>query len=101
MSENAHPDFIKIIATDKVVEIRDNGTENQNEFSLKVKLSYDYLIGKHEVTCGEYKSITDTSLTCENDSLPITNVSYIDAILYANAKSKAEGFDTAYSYTSK
>ena len=101
MSENAHPDFIKIIATDKVVEVRDNGTENQNEFSLKVKLSYDYLIGKHEVTCGEYKSITDTSLTCENDSLPITNVSYIDAILYANAKSKAEGFDTAYSYTSK
>ena len=54
MSENAHPDFIKIIATDKVVKIRDNGTENQNEVSLKVKLSYDYLIGKHEVTCGEY-----------------------------------------------
>lgn len=95
MSEKVQPEFIKVIATDKVVEIKDY------EATLKVKFTYDYLIGKHEVTCAEYKALLNAPQTCEKDSLPITNVSYIDAILYANAKSKADGFDTAYSYTSK
>ena len=61
--------------------------------SMQVRFDYDYLIGQHEVTCGEM------NLDC-GDSLPATDVTYFDAILYANKKSKAEGFDTAYTYTS-
>ena len=60
--------------------------------SMVVTFDYDFFMGEHEVTCGEM------NLDCE-DSLPATNISFYDAVLYANAKSKAEGFDTAYTYT--
>lgn len=57
-------------------------------------LDYDFYIAETEVTCGDYG---DT--TCQNDSLPVTNVTYFDAIIYANKKSKAEKLDTVYTYT--
>ena len=60
--------------------------------AMQASFSYDYFIGKHEVTCAEM------GLSCE-DSLPAVNVTYFDAILYANRRSVEEGFDTAYSYT--
>ena len=58
-------------------------------------LSYDYLIGKHEVTCGEYG---DES--CDGENFPVTDVTFYDAVLFANKKSKAEKFDTVYTYSS-
>lgn len=71
--------------------------------AMNVVLSYDFYMGVHEVTCGEYADIAkETKLKvfgkCSNDSLPITNITYYDAVLYANAKSKFEGYDTAYTY---
>ena len=71
---------------------------------MQVKFSYDFSLGKYEVMCGEFnalmKSATGLALNCSNDSLPATNVTFYDAVLYANERSKAEGFDTAYTYTS-
>ena len=71
---------------------------------MQVKLEYDYFMGRHEVTCGEFnllmKNATGLLLECEGDSLPATNLTYYDAVLYSNARSKAEGFDTAYTYVS-
>ena len=71
--------------------------------AMKVQLDYDFHMGIHEVTCGEYTKIAkETNLKtfgkCDNDSLPITDVTYYDAILFANAKSKLEKYDTAYTY---
>lgn len=71
--------------------------------SMKVVLKYDFYMGVHEVTCGEYaETIKSTDLKvpekCDQDSLPITDITYYDAVLYANAKSKFEGYDTAYTY---
>ena len=60
-------------------------------------LSYDYYIGVHEVTCGEYGKYAETE--CANDSLPVANVTFFDAVLFANARSKAESLDTVYTYT--
>ena len=60
--------------------------------TMVASFDYDFWIDKHEVTCGEME------LDCE-DSLPATDVTYFDAVLYANKLSVAEGFDTAYSYT--
>ena len=57
-------------------------------------LAYDYFIGIHEVTCGEYGD-----KNCANDSLPVANVTFFDAVLFANAKSKAEKLDTVYTYS--
>lgn len=64
--------------------------------SMKVSLDYDFFMDKHETTCGEYAALVKTQ--CDNDSLPIVNVTYFDAILFANEKSKNEGKDTVYTY---
>lgn len=60
---------------------------------MKSHFDYDFLMGKHEVTCKEM------GRDCA-DSLPVTDVTLFDAILHCNRRSVAEGFDTAYSYTS-
>jgi uncharacterized protein (TIGR02171 family) len=72
--------------------------------AMKVLLDYDFYMGIHEVTCGEYASVAKkaklkTFGKCENDSLPLTDITYYDAILFANAKSKLEESDTAYTYS--
>ena len=71
---------------------------------MQVSLDYDFSIGRHEVTCGEFNTLmkksTGLSLECENDSIPATNLTYYDAVLFANERSKKEKFDTAYTYRS-
>ncbi len=66
---------------------------------MKVSFTYDFSISEHEVTCGEYASLMTPVGNCEHDSLPQTSGSYYDAVLYANARSKSEGLDTAYQYS--
>ena len=71
--------------------------------SMKVVLDYDFYMGIHEVTCDEYANVAKkaklkTFNKCENNSLPITDVTYYDAVLFANAKSKQNDYDTAYTY---
>ncbi|WP_297945357.1 SUMF1/EgtB/PvdO family nonheme iron enzyme [uncultured Fibrobacter sp.] len=61
---------------------------------MDITLTYEFLIGIHEVTCGEYGD-----LSCAGDSLPVANITFFDAVLFANAKSKAESLDTVYTYT--
>ena len=70
---------------------------------MGVRLTYDYFMGKHEVTCSEYYKLmknqdADTA-SCHGE--PITGISYYDAVLYANERSKAENFDTIYVYSDK
>lgn len=88
------PGMVKIEANGKSVKLgttKETAPSNEKP-SMTVTFGYDFFIGNHEVTCGEM------DLDCE-DSIPATNVSFYDAALYANARSKAEGFDTAYTYT--
>lgn len=70
---------------------------------MRVKFGYDFSLGVHEVTCGEFNALMKPamglSLDCENSNVPATNVTYYDAVLFTNERSKAEGFDTAYAYT--
>ena len=87
-----------------VLGTTDNDARANEQPEMKVKFSYDFSIGQHEVTCGEFDSLMKSAfglvLNCANDQFPATNVTYYDAVLYANERSKAEGFDTAYTYTS-
>ena len=81
-----------------------NFKENERP-AMEVVLDYDFYIGIHEVTCGEYAEVAKkaklkTFGTCENDSLPLTDITYYDAVLFANAKSKLEKRDTVYTYRS-
>lgn len=77
--------MIRVPASDTKVSLTEKMTST---------LAYDYFIGIHEVTCGEYGD-----KNCANDSLPVANVTFFDAVLFANAKSKAEKLDTVYTYS--
>jgi uncharacterized protein (TIGR02171 family) len=70
--------------------------------SMKVKFTYNYSISKNEVTRNEYAELMGGKSSSVQDSgdLPQTNVTYYDAVLYANARSVREGYDTAYTYYS-
>lgn len=72
--------------------------------AMKVSLDYDYYLAIHEFTCGEYNALAKEYKLkdfgkCKKDSLPLANVTYYDAVLIANAKSKSEKRDSAYTYT--
>ena len=71
---------------------------------MRARFDYDFSIGRHEVTCGEFNSVMENVsglvLDCDNDSLPATSLTFYDAVLFANERSKSEGFDTAYTYAS-
>lgn len=67
--------------------------------SMKAYFTYNFIIGKHEVTCKEYNNFAPKKTTCTGDALPVSNVTYFDAVLYANAFSKSKELDTAYTYT--
>ncbi len=72
---------------------------------LRAALNYDFSLGMHEVTCAEFKDIMGTTFDerCRekgSDLLPVTKVTYFDVVLFANERSKREGYDTAYSYSS-
>ena len=72
--------------------------------AMKVHLDYDFYLDVHEVTCGNYRILAKKGKVkdfgeCANDDLPLANVTYFDAVLYANAKSVELNHDTAYTYT--
>lgn len=102
ISEGSLEGMVLVEATNSVAVL---GTTNKSSKSnerpaTSVKLDYDFQIGTHEVTCGEFRELMDEfpGEKCENDNLPMTNVTYYDAILFANARSKKEKQDTVYTY---
>ena len=88
-------DFSLIKAKGKSVFLgtRDSNATIDERPMMESSFDYDFWMGNHEVTCKEM------GISCA-DSLPATNVTLYDAILYSNRRSAAEGFDTAYFYTS-
>lgn len=98
--------FALIRSSGKFAELGTNSkSAKANERpQMDVKFSYDFQLGRHEVTCSEFNKLMGgkkgVTLDCEKDSLPAANVTYYDAVLFANAKSKKAGFDTAYTYSS-
>ena len=98
-------DNMVVVKHDKknVVLGTNDGVARANERpQMQVTLDYDFSIGKSEVTCAEFNSLMKSSkisVPCEKDSYPATNLTYYDAVLFANARSKKEGFDTVYTYS--
>ena len=70
---------------------------------MQVSLDYVFSMGSHEVTCKEFNSLmkpkTGLVVDCSSDSFPATNLTYYDAVLFANERSKAEKRDTVYTYS--
>ncbi len=103
--EPAALDMYRVAASGKYVLLGtdDKSARVDERNQMRVNFDYDFAIGAHEVTCGEFNDLmhaeTGLALKCEEKQLPASNVTYYDAVLFANARSKAASFDTAYTYT--
>ena len=85
--------FALIRSSGKFVELGTNSkSAKANERpEMDVKFGYDFQLGLHEVTCSEFNALLGgkkgkLTLDCAKDSLPAVNVTYYDAVLFANAK---------------
>jgi formylglycine-generating enzyme required for sulfatase activity len=57
----------------------------------------DFYLGKYEVTQAEYRAVMGTNPSdFKGDTLPVENVSWIDAVNYCNERSRKEGLNPAY-----
>lgn len=77
--------------------------ESKNGDNYHIKLSYDYFLGKYEVTYSDYGKycdavhITVPNSSYENgDNYPVVNVSWYDAVKYCNWLSTQEELHPAY-----
>ncbi len=99
-----HPMMVKIKSEENEVALGTN--ESYVKFSespkMNVNFTYTFSISKNEVTRKEYAELMGGKYKSIKDSgdIPQVNVTYFDAVLYANARSLSEGFDTAYTYSS-
>ncbi len=68
-----------------------------------VTLSSSYYMDQTEVTQASFQQFMgfNPSGFGPGPNLPVETVTWFDAVLYCNARSKAAGYDSVYSYTSK
>ena len=90
---------IRLLGTNK------KGAKIDESPEMEVLLDYGYWVDEHKATCGEFKSVIDETVVenradCGPDSIPVVNVTFFDAVLFANEKSKTENLDTVYEYSS-
>ena len=82
----------------------DSSAKTLERPQMGVNFTYDFYMGRHEVLCRDFEKVmhevTGITVSCKQDSVPISDVTFYDAVLYANALSKENGLDTAYTYTS-
>ncbi len=102
--DSEHAGMILVEATGELTTLGTNDAvaASNAKPAMKVKFAYDFSISKSEVTLSEYAALMkkNSSIASDSVALPQTNVTYYDAVLYANARSVSEGHDTAYSYSS-
>lgn len=107
--DSLHEDFLKVPSAGNFVYLgtNDEFVPQDERPLMKASFSYDFSIGKHEVTCGMFNSVMKragyeklSEQTCEKDSFPVVNVSYFDVVLFSNALSKKAGLDSVYTYES-
>ncbi len=70
---------------------------------LPVAFDYDFRMDSTEITQARYQALTGLNPVAEASGrgadFPISNVTYYDAVLFCNARSKAAGLDTLYAYS--
>ena len=103
--DSLRSDMLRVSPAGATVLLGSNGApaRGNEKPEMRVKLDYDFSLGVHEVSCGEFENVAQVEYwgwagDCDSDSLPVTGVSFYDAVLYANAYSKLNGYDTCYTY---
>jgi len=68
-----------------------------------VTFTYDFYMDSIEVTQTEYKALMNnvnpSYVSFVRDNWPVAKMTWYDAILFCNARSKKEGLDTVYTYS--
>ena len=97
--------FVKIFASGNRIVLGTNSESSlvKERPQMEVSFTYDFAIGDHEVTCDEFNRVAEKSgmllkLDCSMPKLPASDVTFYDAVLFANAMSVMLSRDTAYSY---
>ncbi len=69
----------------------------------QISFTYDFYMDTTPVTQEQYTELMghNPSFIKGNDQRPVENVTWFDAVLYCNERSKRDGLDTVYSYSSK
>ncbi len=99
--DESYEGMLVLEASGKTILLGVNGVNvpSRETPEMAVRLDYSFSMGIHEVTCGEFAALMGSHEACENSEYPVTGVTYFDAVLFANAKSKSEGKDTVYTYS--
>ena len=100
-----HKGMILVEGSETLIAIGTNktGAKESEKPELKTILDYDYFMDSTLVTCKDFKATMEgtklaQSLKC-NDNEPVTDITFFDAVLFANKKSKSEKFDSVYDYS--
>ena len=97
--------LLRLMPTGKATlgsERREQG-RRANEFTRRVELTRSFYLGTREVTNGEFRRFRSTHAsgfigkrTLDLDLLPVTSVTWADAVEYCNWLSEQEGLPPAY-----
>lgn len=92
--------FIYLSASSKKATL---GTDDEtarfkDHHSMDVLLNYNFYMGKHEATRAEYCELMNCKYSKDSANYPQVNITYYDVVLFANALSKKNHYDTVYTY---
>lgn len=99
-----------IAAMNKTFPLGADGFDDYLIREIEVLLTYDFWIDTTEVTRGDYDALMKTTYSSYTtpdwnatdespDDMPVANITWSDAALYCNARSKRDLLDTVYIYS--
>lgn len=100
LSQLATPEIQGVEFTWIAGGVFDMGNAQLSSLSHSVRLSRSFYVSKTEVTQALYEFVlSENPSEVQGEQLPVTNVSWFDAVRFANALSAYEGFEQCYEIT--
>jgi formylglycine-generating enzyme required for sulfatase activity len=104
------PQMVEIPSKNKLSTMgsSNHGAQLEEKFAHQVMFTYTYFIDKYETSQRQFQQLMGNNPSqmmfgdsgcCIGDSFPVYDVSWYEAALFCNARSKAAGLDTIYDFT--